>query len=165
MSLTSERLQNYSLMIDQCSILNGISPIRCTVPIIIHLKKASLVACEIFSIYMLKMGRIAETIHAVCQNYIACQKWQGHQDFPQESIEFTQSKKTTKWPIELWTLKQEMDSPATTRESFSFSGKKILYRYTVHSSQPSMVHCIGWVALSLLICLFVRSFAHPLPPW
>ena len=48
--------------------------------------------------------------------------WQGHQEFPPETIEFPLSKNQTKWPIELWTLKQEMESdddPATMRESFS----------------------------------------------
>ena len=46
---------------------------------------------------------------------------QEHQKFIPETIEFTLSKKQTKWPIELWTLKQEMETDedhATMRESF-----------------------------------------------
>ena len=40
----------------------------------------------------------------------------------QKLLSFRSQKKQTKWPIELWTLKQEMESdddPATMRESFS----------------------------------------------
>ena len=33
-----------------------------------------------------------------------------HQEFTPESIEFPLSKKQTKWPIELWTLKKEMET-------------------------------------------------------
>ena len=46
---------------------------------------------------------------------------QGHQEFPPETIEFLLSKNQTKWPIELCTLKQGMetdDDHATMRESF-----------------------------------------------
>ena len=35
---------------------------------------------------------------------------QGHQEFPPETIEFPLSKNQTKWPIELCTLKQEMET-------------------------------------------------------
>ena len=34
-----------------------------------------------------------------------------HQEFPKETIEFSLSKKNqTNWPIEIWTLKQEMET-------------------------------------------------------
>ena len=54
---------------------------------------------------------------------------QEHQKFAPETIEFPLSKNQTKWPIELWTLKQEMETDedhTTMRESFSLV-KNILF--------------------------------------
>ena len=53
--------------------------------------------------------------------------------FAPESIEFPLSKNQTKWPIELWTLKQEMEIDedcATMRESFSSVQSKLFIEYT-----------------------------------
>ena len=58
---------------------------------------------------------------------------QGHQEFPPETIEFPLSKNQTKWPIELCTLKQEMetdDDHATMRESFSLVQNILFIDYT-----------------------------------
>ena len=54
---------------------------------------------------------------------------QGYQEFLTETIEFPLSKNQTKCPIEVWTLKQEIetdDNHATMRESFSLF-QKILF--------------------------------------
>ena len=51
-----------------------------------------------------------------------CCEEKGHQEFPPEIINFPLSKNQTKWAIELWTLKQEMetdDVSPTMRESFT----------------------------------------------
>ena len=56
---------------------------------------------------------------------------QGHQEFPPETIEFPLSKNQTKWPIELWTLKKEIDdNHATIRESFSLVQNILFIDYT-----------------------------------
>ena len=49
------------------------------------------------------------------------------------SIEFPLSKNQTKWPIELWALKQEMETDedhATLRESFSLVQNILFIEYT-----------------------------------
>ena len=58
---------------------------------------------------------------------------QGHQKFRLKTIEFPLSKKQTKWPIELLTLKQEMetdDDDATIRESFSLVQSILFIEFT-----------------------------------
>ena len=58
---------------------------------------------------------------------------QGHHRFAQETIEIPLSKNQTKWPIELWTLKQEMETDedhATMRESFSLVQNILHIEYT-----------------------------------
>ena len=58
---------------------------------------------------------------------------QGHQKFAPETIEFPLSKNQTKWPIELWTLKREMetdDDHATITESFSLVKNIRFIEYT-----------------------------------
>ena len=59
--------------------------------------------------------------------------FQGHHRFAPETIEFPLSKNQTKWPIELWTLKQEMETDedhATMRESFSLVQNILFIEYT-----------------------------------
>ena len=58
---------------------------------------------------------------------------QGHHSFAPETFEILLSKNQTKWPIELWTLKQEMETDedhATMRESFSLVQNILLIEYT-----------------------------------
>ena len=58
---------------------------------------------------------------------------QGHQKFAPETIEFTLPKKQTEWPIELWALKQEMETDedhVTMRESFSLVQNIVFIEYT-----------------------------------
>ena len=60
-------------------------------------------------------------------------KEQGHHRFAPETIEFPLSKNQTKWPIELWTLKQEMETDedhATMRESFLLVQNILSIEYT-----------------------------------
>ena len=47
--------------------------------------------------------------------------FQGHQKFAPETIEFLLSKNQTKWLIELWTLKQEMETDDNHVTMMSFS--------------------------------------------
>ena len=70
------------------------------------------------------MGEVLTTHWGTC---IARQitNCKGHQKFTPETTEFPLLKKQTKLPIELWTLKQEMetvDNHATMRKSFPWSG-------------------------------------------
>ena len=66
--------------------------------------------------------KITDMCFKLIQKYLVsvCCEEKGHQEFPPETIEFPLSKNQTKWPIELWTLKKEIDDDhATMRESFS----------------------------------------------
>ena len=59
--------------------------------------------------------------------------FQGYQTFAPETIEFRLLKNQTKWPIELWTLKREMetdDNHITMRESFSLDQNIQFIEYT-----------------------------------
>ena len=67
------------------------------------------------------------------QNHGVKNTTQGHHRFAPETIEFPLSKKQTKWPIELWTLKQEMETDedhTTMRESFSLVQNILFIKYT-----------------------------------
>ena len=54
-----------------------------------------------------------------CKRFVLL--FQGHQEFSTETIEFLLSKNQTKWPIELWTLKQEMETDDYHATMISFS--------------------------------------------
>ena len=63
--------------------------------------------------------------------------YQGHHRLAPETIEFPLSKNQTKWPIELWTLKREMETDedhATMRESFLLVQNILFIEYAEYAA-------------------------------